>query len=133
MEQLLLHLIGDYILQNEWMSSKKEKNTLLGYLACVIHCILYSLLFLLLHITFGAWLVIFLSHFLIDKYNLSIFWIRLVNWSWSKNNFGYGDEKPVAIGLLADLPVIKRIVPTATNLSTKVSQLKLKAKKGIIF
>lgn len=37
MEQLLAHLVGDYLLQSHWMALNKRSSSL----ACVIHCTLY--------------------------------------------------------------------------------------------
>jgi hypothetical protein len=44
-EQLILHAVGDYLIQNDWMAQNKKKLTWLGELACQIHCITYSLPF----------------------------------------------------------------------------------------
>ena len=92
-EQLLLHATGDYLTQNDWMAQNKTKSSLKGYLACLIHAIAYSLPFLLIG-SFAAWIVIFVSHFFIDKYRLATYWIKLVNWNWKSKNFGFDNEKP---------------------------------------
>jgi hypothetical protein len=72
-ELLLGHLVGDYLLQNEWMAMNKSKNTWEGWLACTIHCILYSFAVCLLMWNFDPiWFVaVFLSHFPIDKFRLA--------------------------------------------------------------
>lgn len=44
MEQLILHLLGDYVIQTNWMANNKEKYTF----PCLIHCITYALPFLLI-------------------------------------------------------------------------------------
>lgn len=67
MEQLLLHLIGDYLLQNDWMASQKKQKSINGLIACLCHCIVYSIPFLLIG-SFYAFSIIFISHFLIDRY-----------------------------------------------------------------
>jgi hypothetical protein len=67
MEQLLLHLIGDYVTQTDWMARTKIKTTL----AALCHAIVYSLPFLLLSPSPAAITVIALSHFLIDRYRLA--------------------------------------------------------------
>ena len=89
--QLFLHMIGDYITQNEWMALTKTKNTFQGYLACLIHSLLYSLPFLLIG-SFQAVLIIFLTHFIIDKYRLAKYFIKLRNWNFSEN--GHSEETP---------------------------------------
>lgn len=80
MIQLLFHMFGDYIFQNHWLANTKTKNTKIGYLACLIHCLLYSLPFLFIT-SIPAVLVIFITHFLMDKYRLAKYVIRLTNWT----------------------------------------------------
>lgn len=74
MEQLLLHLLGDYITQSDWMARNKRKNTF----ACLCHVILYSLPFLFLG-SAGAVLVVCSTHFLIDRFGLARYLV------WAKN------------------------------------------------
>ena len=71
MEQFLLHLFGDYIVQNDNIALNKKKNTLKGWLYCTFHCATYSLPFLLIA-SWWAVLGIFLSHFLLDKTNIVV-------------------------------------------------------------
>ena len=99
METLLAHLFGDYIIQNNWMATKKTENSLEGYLACLIHVILYTIPFLLittnpLHIS-----IIFLTHFFIDKFRLAIYWIKFWNWNWEDGNFGFPASTPFALSI----------------------------------
>jgi hypothetical protein len=67
------HLAGDYLLQNEWMAMNKSKNTLNGWIAAMVHCILYTLAVCLFMWNFDLiWMaVVFLSHFPIDKFSLT--------------------------------------------------------------
>ena len=67
MEQLLLHLIGDYVTQTDWMARTKTSTTF----AALCHAVVYSLPFLLLSPTFMAIALIALSHFLIDRFRLA--------------------------------------------------------------
>jgi hypothetical protein len=67
MTQIILHLVGDYLLQNDWMANNKKCKSLHGLIACLAHCFLYSLPFLLI----ANWLqvlLIFGTHFLIDRW-----------------------------------------------------------------
>lgn len=67
MEQLILHLLGDYLLQTDWMAQNKKVKTWRGELACQVHCLLYSIPFLLI----GTWqqvLFIYVTHYLIDRF-----------------------------------------------------------------
>lgn len=85
----ILHLVGDYLLQNDWMANEKTKNS--G--AAFAHASIYSMPFFLVLPNYW-WLLIFISHFLIDRYRLAVYWIKLVNWNWSSQNFGYANDKP---------------------------------------
>ena len=86
----LFHLIGDYLLQNDWMATNKTKNTIVA----LIHASLYSFLFFF--ITDIEWfLVLSVSHFFIDRFRLAQYWIMLVNWNWQSKNFGYDNDKPL--------------------------------------
>lgn len=67
MIQLILHLTGDYLLQNDWMARNKKVAGLYGFAVCFSHCLLYSLPFFLIT---GLWqvMLIFLTHFIIDRW-----------------------------------------------------------------
>jgi hypothetical protein len=67
MAQLLLHLIGDYLLQSGWMAANKAKS----HFAAFVHALVYSLPFILIGPSLNAWLVIFVTHFFIDRYSLA--------------------------------------------------------------
>lgn len=86
----LFHLIGDYIFQNDWMAVNKTKS----FLPAFIHATIYSLPFLIL-VSWEYWLIIYVTHFLIDRYRLAVYWIKLVNWNFSSKNFGYDENKPM--------------------------------------
>lgn len=75
MEQIVLHLLGDYFLQNDWMAQNKTK----AHWPALVHALLYSLSFVLIAPSIAAWLVIFGTHFLIDRYRLALYWIRFYN------------------------------------------------------
>ena len=76
MIQLILHLLGDYVTQNNWIAQNKTKNSWV----CLLHVLLYSLPFLLLTDGFTpAWFVIAITHFFIDRFRLAKYWIKLVN------------------------------------------------------
>lgn len=67
MEQLLLHLIGDYVLQTDWMARTKTRASV----ATLAHALVYTLPFLLLSPSVAAIAVIAGSHFLIDRFRLA--------------------------------------------------------------
>lgn len=69
---LLGHLTGDYLLQTQWMALNKSRNTLKGWLAAFVHCIIYTASVCAFMWNFDLiWIaVVFLSHFPIDKFSL---------------------------------------------------------------
>ncbi len=103
MEQLLLHGLGDYIIQTDWMAQNKKKKGLMGFIACQIHCITYSLPFFLI----GSWqavLAIYLSHFAIDRTKIldyALAWKNNVKMGKKLDisNFGFKRERPFAISV----------------------------------
>ncbi len=77
MEQILLHLIGDYVTQSDWMAQNKTKR----WWPAFCHATVYSLPFLLIA-SWPAWLVIWSTHMVIDRFRLA----RYV--AWAKNFMG---------------------------------------------
>lgn len=71
MIQLILHLVGDYLTQSDWMANNKRKRTV----AAFCHALVYSLPFLLIG-SIPAVAVIFSTHLLIDRFGLA----RYVVW-----------------------------------------------------
>jgi hypothetical protein len=66
MEQLILHLIGDYVTQSDWMAQNKTKRMW----PALVHAMVYSLPFFLIG-SEHAWSVIFLTHYYIDRFRLA--------------------------------------------------------------
>lgn len=83
MEQLLLHLWGDYILQSDWMAQNKTKASW----PCACHVALYSLPFLILRPSWKAFVVIAGTHFLIDRFRMARYVVWAKNWMgpWGAN------------------------------------------------
>ena len=76
MEQLLIHLIGDYITQTNWMATEKTKRDV----AALSHAVVYAIPFALLTQSLVALWVICFTHFLIDRYRLARFVVFAKNW-----------------------------------------------------
>lgn len=76
MEQLILHLFGDYILQTNWMAKKKRRHAF----PAAVHALVYGLLFLMLQPSLLAWTVIVVSHFFIDWLGLARYVLYAKNW-----------------------------------------------------
>ncbi len=79
MEQLLVHVFGDYILQSDWMATNKTKRVM----PCLVHVLLYTACFLILTTSWKALLVIAVTHFIIDHWHTPL--KRLI---WWKNHIG---------------------------------------------
>lgn len=75
MIQLILHLIGDYVTQSDWMANNKTKR----HWPAFVHAVVYSLPFLVLQPSELAFWVILGTHFLIDRYRLARFVVRWKN------------------------------------------------------
>lgn len=67
MEQLILHLFGDYVTQSDWMATEKTKSVA----PAAAHALVYSLPFGLLTQSIEALWVICATHFLIDHLRLA--------------------------------------------------------------
>ena len=91
MVQLLLHLFGDFITQNNWMAENKAKMTREGWLACLAHCVFYSIPFVIIAGP-AAMFTIFSTHFLIDKFKLAKYVCRIKNWCFTDT--GYSETTP---------------------------------------
>ncbi len=90
MEQILLHLFGDYIIQNDNTTLRKCEKSLTGFFYCLFHCVMYSLPFLLLT-TWGGVILIAIGHFILDRWNVVPYFIALKN---DVSNFGFPKERP---------------------------------------
>jgi len=67
MEQLLAHLVGDYVLQTSYMAEHKVRS----WPIAIQHAFVYSLPFLFLTQSPAALAVIFSTHAVIDRYRLA--------------------------------------------------------------
>lgn len=98
MVQLIFHLIGDFLIQNDWMALNKKNKGWGGALACFTHCTTYALPFLFIASPLQV-LLIGLSHYLIDRWHLIDWFIALHNFKKTITNFGYNDNRPVFLTL----------------------------------
>ncbi len=105
MHELILHLLGDYVLQTEQMAVRKLRS----WPWAIIHALVYSLPFLVyLGVINGnwtrgllAWFVIFGTHAVIDRMAIATTICRIKNLVWiggdvpeKEENTGYGVETP---------------------------------------
>lgn len=75
MEQLILHLLGDFVTQSDWMANNKTKRSWPAF----CHAATYSLPFLLIGSP-SAVGVIFATHFFIDRYRVVRYLMWAKNW-----------------------------------------------------
>jgi hypothetical protein len=93
-DQILAHLIGDYILQSHWMAQEKTKQSF----AAAVHAGTYTLPFLFLTANPAALALICGTHFLVDRFRLA----RLV--VWLKNGYAMSGRPVTPTGYLDDVP-----------------------------
>ena len=97
--QLVAHFVGDYLLQSQWMADNKTKRSV----AALAHATAYMLPFLLLTRSPLALLVMWGTHFLIDRFRLARYVCWLKNGPWHPlTATGYPDAVPawMAVWLL---------------------------------
>ncbi len=75
-DQLLAHLVGDYVLQSDWMATQKTSRLSVA----TAHALCYSLPFLALRPSLAAWCVIVATHALIDRYRLARYVVWAKEW-----------------------------------------------------
>lgn len=97
MEQLLAHLVGDYILQTSHMAENKIKS----WAVALLHAFTYVLPFLLLTQSPAALAVIAVTHAVIDRYRLAHYVAMVKNmagnprhWRDYVTHTGYSAETP---------------------------------------
>lgn len=77
-DQILAHLVGDYILQSHWMATEKTKRSL----AAAVHALTYAFPFMFISTSVPALLFIVVTHFIIDRWRLARFVVRYKNWQY---------------------------------------------------
>jgi hypothetical protein len=71
-DQLFAHLVGDYVLQSDWMATAKTNK----WSAAIVHVLVYGLPWLFLTRSPAALAIIVGTHFIIDRWRLA----RHVGW-----------------------------------------------------
>ena len=75
MLQLIIHLFSDYWTQSDYMALNKQDRTV----PCLIHCILYTIPFMIFTTDILPLSLIFVTHFIEDRYGLVKYVIWLKN------------------------------------------------------
>lgn len=91
-DQILAHLVGDYLLQSHWMATEKTKQSL----AAAVHAGTYTIPFLFLTWSPAALAFICGTHFLIDRFRLAryLVWLKNGRLSQPVTATGYADDVP---------------------------------------
>ncbi len=128
--QLIVHALGDYFLQSDWMASDKTSNKI----AALAHALTYTLPFLFLTGSPLALLVIAGTHFVIDHGRLAryVCWAKNLRaprrmldgkvrrcYDWSECQItGYGPDKPgwLAVWLLIITDNVMHVICNAVAL-----------------
>lgn len=85
MHWIYAHLIGDFIIQNDFMASGKKKSSLI----CLLHICTYMIPFLLCGLTWYQLVLIGVQHFFQDRTNVVI-------WIMKKKGSGYFATGPLS-------------------------------------
>ena len=86
MNYLIGHLIGDYILQNDWMAQNKKKENL----PCFVHCLLWTISVVVCTgwwIYPSVWFLVFASHWIFDRTQISMWYMKITKKSSQDNPF----------------------------------------------
>lgn len=113
--ELLIHLWGDFMLQNHYMATHKKTNNLV----CLLHVLLYVLpFFLYLTHSITALFVIGVSHYIIDRYSLATLFIKLKNWEWTTSG-GFSEDTPAFLSVWLTIFVDNIMHLTINHLALK--------------
>ena len=74
MHPFLAHLIGDFLIQNEWMAINKKKSSF----ACLVHAVTYLIPFLFSNLAWWQLILIGATHFAQDRSAFVLWWLE--NW-----------------------------------------------------
>jgi len=73
MHWVLAHLIGDYLIQTDWMALNKKKSSFV----CFVHVITYLIPFLFCGFTWWQLLLIGTEHFIQDRTNIVLWFMKV--------------------------------------------------------
>ena len=95
--QLVAHMIGDYIFQSHWMATKKTSS----WVVASIHALTYFIPFLFLcSVSWWQGLLIVTTHAAIDRYRLARYVCWLKNGPWKPlTNTGFDDTVPLYLSV----------------------------------
>ena len=78
MHWIYAHLIGDYLLQNDWMAFNKKAVGWRGNIICFVHVIVYTIPFYLCNLESWQIVAIAIQHYVLDSTMIVGSFIKLV-------------------------------------------------------
>lgn len=100
---IFAHVIGDYIIQTDWMANEKTNR----WLPAIIHGITYTIPYMLITQNIWALLIIGGTHIVLDHYRVAkyVVWIKnfmsprkyWYSWAEAKENNGFPAKTPAHI------------------------------------
>jgi hypothetical protein len=99
MHPFLAHMIGDFLIQNEWMASHKKNNSWVAF----VHVVAYLLPFLLTGLLWWQIVLIGLTHFLQDRSSFVDWFVR----TWKRIPSGEGGIIPLIVDQVFHLIMIQ--------------------------
>ena len=73
MDWIIAHLIGDYIIQNDWMAKNKK----ISSFVCFIHVLTYMIPFLFCGLSVVQFVLIAMQHFIQDRTNFIVWFMKI--------------------------------------------------------
>ena len=70
---IIAHLVGDYLLQNDWMAGGKKRSPLI----CTVHVLCYLIPFLFIGLQWWQIVLIGLQHWMQDRNDFALKWMKL--------------------------------------------------------
>lgn len=104
-EQLLIHLVADYWLQNDWMALNKKR----FITPAIIHALIYTIPFVLLTQSPWALMTIGITHLIIDSTTLVTHLNQIKNWNFSISYKAANQPYNYADGFSPERPIWIRI------------------------
>lgn len=102
MSPFIAHLVGDFLIQNDWMAVNKARSSV----ACAVHVLVYMAPFLLCNLEWWQLLLIATQHFLQDRTRWVAWWMT----RWKQAKKGYPSELSLCVDQSFHLLTIELVI-----------------------
>lgn len=113
-DQIVCHLVGDYLLQSDWMANEKTKRLLPAFIHAVSYAVPFLVLLVLESVPWTRWAaplaIIIVTHALIDRFRLARYLCWLKNFQagrWIRLEFSRATPAPPAYAAIAKRAIRK--------------------------